>query len=186
MTMRTTLATMVLAALPMAAASRCEEMANAGASAAGPVCAPVSKEVRRDLGLTVEQAANARAVLQVADEMKYNDAIGLPERAKVIAIATTLQESNLRTDAVGDGGRAVGIFQQHRHWAPRHRDDRKDAEASARRFYAQLVKVPRWHSRPLTVAAQKVQRSADGSLYAKHEARATRIVTKLTTCKGAS
>ncbi|WP_188186827.1 hypothetical protein [Nonomuraea sp. SYSU D8015] len=175
---RLVLATAVIAALPMATTSRCDKLANAGAGSAGPSC-QVSTKARRELGLTVEQAANAAAVIRVGNDLD------LPahkrERAKVIAIATTLQESNLKAGAVGDGGRAVGVFQQHPHWG----HNRTDATASARRFYARLLKVRRWDTRPLTEAAQAVQRSAYPYAYADDEARATRIVAKLTTCKGA-
>ncbi|MEV0236847.1 hypothetical protein [Nonomuraea sp. NPDC050786] len=157
------LATVVVAALPMAAKG-CEADAQASKTVSGSCRA----------GLTGSQAANARAVLQVADDM------GLPERAKVIAIATTLQESDLDENEVGDGGQAVGVFQQHPHWGR----NRTDPAASARRFYARLVKVPRWKTRPLTEAAQAVQGSAFPNAYAKHEARATRIVSKLTACMG--
>lgn len=157
------LAAAVLAA-PGAAASSCA--ADAQASNTIPTNCRA--------GLTKAQAANARAVLQVADDM------GMPRRAKVIAIATTLQESRLKRDAVGDGGLAVGVFQQHPHWGR----NRTDPAASARRFYARLVKVSRWQTRPLTEAAQAVQRSAFPNAYAKHEARAQRIVNALATCKG--
>ncbi|SEU46686.1 hypothetical protein [Nonomuraea wenchangensis] len=167
---RITLATLALAALPMAAASRCAPEANAagGAVVPGTSCRA---------GLTSSQAANARAVLGVADEM------GLGTRAKVIAIATTLQESGLDETTVGDGGQAVGVFQQHPHWGR----NRTDPATSARRFYSRLVKVPRWDTRPLTEAAQAVQRSAFPNAYAKHETRAKKIVATLSSrsCKGA-
>ncbi|MEW1842639.1 hypothetical protein AB0392_32245 [Nonomuraea angiospora] len=165
---KVTLATLAIAALPMAATSRCAPEANAAGNAVpGKSCRA---------GLTSSQAANARAVLRVADDM------GLPERAKVIAIATTLQESDLDETTVGDGGKAVGVFQQHPHWGPR----RTDPATSARRFYTRLVKVPRWKSRPLTEAAQAVQRSAFPNAYAKHEPRAERIVATLTACTGSA
>ncbi|TMR90616.1 hypothetical protein [Nonomuraea basaltis] len=120
-----TLATVVIAALPMAAASRCEPGSQASAGAAGPVC-EISKKARRDLGLTVEQAANAAAVIRVAADM------GLPERAAVIGIATTLQESGLDQDAVGDGGLAVGVFQQHPHWGRNRTDPPPPRSGSSR------------------------------------------------------
>ncbi|MCF6467423.1 hypothetical protein FAF44_03210 [Nonomuraea sp. MG754425] len=164
---KVTLVTLAIAALPMAATSKCAPDANAagGNAVPGTSCRA---------GLTSSQAANAGAVLQMADSM------GLPERAKVIAIATTLQESDLDETTVGDGGKAVGVFQQHPHWGR----NRTDPAVSARRFYARLVKVPRWKSRPLTEAAQAVQRSAFPNAYAKHENRAMRIVAKLSTCMG--
>jgi hypothetical protein len=162
--LKTVLACAVVAALPLAA-DACTADAQVR-PAKGGVCGS---------GLNREQAANAAAVIRVADDM------GLPERATVIAIATTLQESDLNADEVGDGGQAIGVFQQHPHWGR----NRTDPAASAKRFYSRLVQVSRWNTRPLTEAAQSVQKSAYPNAYAKHEARATRIVAKLTSpaCK---
>jgi hypothetical protein len=172
------LATVVIAALPMATKGCAPDPgeANAG-SAVGAVCT-VDKKTRAKLGLNTEQADNAAAVIGVAKDM------GLPERAAVIAIATTLQESELLTNPPGDndGGLAVGIFQQHPSWGR----NRTDAAASARRFFSRLTKVSRWKTRPLTEAAQAVQHSGHPYAYADDEDRATRIVTKLTTCTEAS
>ena len=185
MIVKTFLATAAIAALPMAAASRCAPESQASAGSAGPVCSPSSK-TRASLKLNREQASNAVAVIRVAADM------GLPEHAAVIAIATTLQESDLLTNPPGDndGGRAKGIFQQHATASGKGEwgtiDQALDAASAATSFYEHLQKVKGWQGLPLTVAAQKVQRSADGSLYAQHEDRAARIVAKLTTCKEAS
>jgi cell wall-associated NlpC family hydrolase len=43
-----------------------------------------------------------------------------------------------------------------------------------------LVKVPGWQDLPVTVAAQRVQRSAAPSAYAKHEALAATVAAALT------
>ena len=168
MTLKIAFACAALAALPMAAKA-CAADAQVR-SPKGGVCGS---------GLDSEQAANAAAVIRVADEM------GLPGRAAVIGVATTLQESDLRTYPPGDndGGLAVGIFQQHPHWGPR----RTNAGVSAKRFYNRLVKVTDWDTRPLTEAAQAVQGSAHPNAYAQHEDRAARIIAKLTSrsCKAA-
>lgn len=150
-------------AIPMAAQS-CD-------ASTAMATAKVGKSCRA--GLSSAQASSARAVIKVGDQMR------LPQRAKVIAIATTLQESNLNRYAVGDGGRAVGLFQQHPHWG----GSRTDPAVSARRFYSRLVKVSRWQSRPLTEAAQAVQRSAHPTAYARHEGRAARIVATLSSAR---
>lgn len=152
-------------AAPMAAQS-CE-----ASTAMATAKVKTSKSCRA--GLSSAQASSARAVIKVGDQMR------LPQRAKVIAIATTLQESNLNRYAVGDGGRAVGLFQQHPHWG----GSRTDPAVSARRFYSRLVKVSRWQSRPLTEAAQAVQRSAHPTAYARHEGRAARIVATLSSAR---
>lgn len=170
-TNRRLIGTAVLSAAAIAtvtgAASSCE--APAGASAG--VVKPLSKSQRAKLDLSAEQADNAAAVVKVAQKK------GVGRRGAIIGIATTLQESNLRTNAVGDGGRAVGIFQQHPHWG----SNRTDPYASAERFFSRLKKVRDWKYLPLTVAAQSVQRSAFPNAYAKHERRAEKIVDALWT-----
>lgn len=178
-----TLATVVIAALPMATKGCAPDPAEAYAgSAVGAVCT-VDKKTRAKLGLNAEQADNAAAVIGVAKDR------GLPERAAVIGIATTLQESELSTYPRGDndGGRAYGIFQQHAttrgtgEWGTI--TSALNAASAATKFFEHLEKVKGWQDMSLTRAAQRVQRSADGSLYAQHEDRATRIVAKLTACK---
>lgn len=129
----------------------------------------------RGLGLTKEQQANARIIVDVAEDLR------LPKRAAIIGVATGLQESFLKSNVVGDNGQAHGVFQQHpQHGWGTHAQVTNTAYA-ARTFYNRLVKVKDWDTKPLTVAAQSVQRSAWPNAYAKHESRAQRIVTALTT-----
>lgn len=155
--------TIGLAAIAMAATT-CQ-----AADASGGTCGT---------GLTAGQAGNARTIIVVADDL------GLPIRAKVIGIATGLQESDLNEDTVGDGGLAVGVFQQHPHYGSYMA--RRDTERAARAFYRRLLEVSGWESRSLASAAQAVQRSAFPNAYGKHETRAERIVARLTarSCKG--
>jgi hypothetical protein len=51
---------------------------------------------------------------------------------------------------------------------------------SASRFYDALVKIPNYHELPITVAAQRVQRSANGNAYAEHEPEARVLASSLT------
>lgn len=117
-----------------------------------------------------EQLKVAAAIVATGREM------GVPLRGQVIAVATSMQESGLTVDAVGDGGSAKGPFQQHPSWGSTVQ--RRDPATSARRFYERLLDVPDWQNLPLTVAAQAVQRSADGSLYAKREQAAAAVVAQ--------
>ncbi|MFG1963047.1 hypothetical protein [Nonomuraea sp. NPDC049028] len=158
MTLKIALACAAVAALPLTTEA-CAADAQVR-PAKGGVCGS---------GLNSEQAANAAAVIRAADDM------GMPERATVIAVATTLQESDLDSSTVGDNGLAIGIFQQHPHWGR----NRTNPEVSARRFFSHLKQVKGWEDMPLTRAAQAVQNSAFPNAYAKHESRATRIVAKL-------
>ena len=50
-------------------------------------------------------------------------------------------------------------------------------EYAAGKFYEHLLAVPGWQTMPLTEAAQRVQKSAYPNAYAKHEPRATAIVS---------
>ncbi|MGP3916334.1 C40 family peptidase [Nonomuraea sp. 10N515B] len=125
------------------------------------------------LGLTSEQATNARTIVDTADDL------GLPKRAAVIGVATALQESYLKNDVVGDHGQAFGIFQQHPQHGWGSHAQVSDPKYAARKFFSRLVKVKDWENKPLTVAAQTVQRSTFPDAYAKHEDRAEKIVSAL-------
>ncbi|WP_189061561.1 C40 family peptidase [Longimycelium tulufanense] len=121
-------------------------------------------------GMAGEQLKNASEIVAAGKEM------GLPQRAWVIAVATAMQESTLRNIGYGDaaGPDSRGLFQQRDSWGPLA--VRMNPRESAKLFYRALIKVPNWESLPLTVAAQKVQRSAFPSAYAKWEQKAMEVV----------
>ncbi|MEU8954326.1 heavy metal transporter [Streptomyces sp. NPDC048518] len=122
---------------------------------------------------TAEQAENA-ATVAVAGTSR-----GMPERAVTIALATALQESGLRNITHGDRD-SLGLFQQRpsQGWGDaRHI---MDPAYSAGRFYAHLAEVPGYSRLPLTVAAQRVQRSGFPQAYAKHEPDAALLAAALT------
>ena len=128
---------------------------------------------------------------------------GLPDQAIVIALATALQESRLRVyandglggdlasdqhglsaslqlphDAVGTDHGSLGIFQQQWPWWGSMRD-LMDPATSAGLFYDALTRVPGWQQLPVTVAAQRVQRSAYPDAYADDEPLARRLLSDL-------
>ncbi|MFK0289496.1 heavy metal transporter [Streptomyces sp. NPDC090442] len=123
--------------------------------------------------LTPEQAANAATISAVAASR------GLPERAVTIALATAMQESGLRNINFGDRD-SVGLFQQRpsQDWGTVKQI--MDPVYASGEFYRHLAKVPGYSRLPLTVAAQKVQRSGYPQAYAKHEANATLLTGALT------
>jgi hypothetical protein len=123
--------------------------------------------------LSPEQAANAATISAVGSSR------GLRERAVAIALATAMQESGLRNVEFGDRD-SVGLFQQRpsQDWGTVKQI--MDPVYSAGEFYTHLVKVPGYARLPLTVAAQRVQRSAFPDAYAKHEANAIRLARALT------
>lgn len=123
-------------------------------------------------------------------------AAGVGTRGMVVGIATALQESGLRALAFGDRD-SLGPFQQRPSQGWGTPEQVRDPGFSARAFFGGplsphfdpgtgraspggLLEVTGWEAMPVTVAAQKVQRSAFPQAYAKHEERAVRIVAALT------
>jgi hypothetical protein len=159
--------------------------ANTEPAQAAPA-APVETAPIPVAGLDQAQMNNAKKIVDTAKGM------GLGERAQTIAIATAMQESNLRnlastripesyqySNGEGEGSDhdSVGLFQQRPNWGKTK--ELMTPETSARKFLQALVAVPGWDRLPLTMAAQEVQVSAYPDHYAKHEARATQIVDAL-------
>ncbi|MFF5371514.1 heavy metal transporter [Streptomyces sp. NPDC013187] len=122
---------------------------------------------------TPEQAVNAATITAVGT------ARGLPERAVTIALATALQESALRNIKHGDRD-SLGLFQQRPSQGWGTPKEIMDPTYSAGEFYDHLVKVPGYTRLPLTVAAQRVQRSGFPQAYAKHEPDAALLAAALT------
>lgn len=137
-----------------------------------------------------EQIAVAQAIVSAGS------AAGVGTRGLVIAIATALQESGLRELDYGDRD-SLGPFQQRPSQGWGTPEQVTDASFAASAFFGGrtsphfrpdtgraspggLLEIDGWMNMPVTVAAQKVQRSAFPNAYAKHEARATRIVAALT------
>ncbi len=139
-----------------------------------PGCKVVSKQnARTAYEFTPEQAVNAATITAVGT------ARGLPERAVTIALATALQESALRNISHGDRD-SLGLFQQRPSQGWGTKKQIMDPTYAAGIFYEHLVKVPRYTGLPLTVAAQRVQRSGFPQAYAKHEPDATLLAAALT------
>ncbi|MFI9647220.1 heavy metal transporter [Streptomyces sp. NPDC052040] len=133
---------------------------------------------------TPEQAVNAATISAVGTTR------GLPERAVTIALATALQESGLRNIEHGDRD-SLGLFQQRPSQGWGTQKQIMDPTYAASMFYDHLAKVPDYTRLPLTVAAQRVQRSGYPEAYAKHEPDATLLAAALTgrsaaalTCQG--
>ncbi|MFJ2740481.1 hypothetical protein ACIO3O_12505 [Streptomyces sp. NPDC087440] len=123
--------------------------------------------------LTTEQAVNAATISSVGTSR------GMPERAVTIALATALQESALRNIRHGDRD-SLGLFQQRPSQGWGTEDQILDPAYSAGRFYQHLTEVPGYSRLPLTVAAQRVQKSGFPQAYAKHEPDAALLASALT------
>ena len=124
-----------------------------------------------------EQLANAKAIVDTGKQMN------LPPRAWEIAVATSLQESNLHN--IGDLGAtndhdSLGLFQQRPStggWGTA--EQIQDPHHAATKFLERLTTVDGWQDMALTKAAQKVQVSAYPQAYAKHENQAGDIIQAL-------
>ncbi|SCK32256.1 hypothetical protein H180DRAFT_02606 [Streptomyces sp. WMMB 322] len=130
-------------------------------------------EKPEDYEIKPEQAANAATITAVASQR------GLPERAVTIALATAMQESSLRNIEHGDRD-SLGLFQQRpsQGWGTERQI--QDPVYASGKFYDHLVEIPGYSRLPLTVAAQRVQRSGYPQAYAKHETHASLLTAALT------
>ncbi|WP_205018764.1 hypothetical protein [Streptomyces sp. HB132] len=127
----------------------------------------------RTYEMSPEQAANAATVSAVGTTR------GLPERAVTIALATALQESALRNIDHGDRD-SLGLFQQRPSQGWGTPAQIMDPVYSSGEFYKHLAEVPGYSRLPLTVAAQRVQKSGFPQAYAKHEPDAALLAAALT------
>ncbi len=125
------------------------------------------------VAVDLEQAENAAIIAGVAVRR------GLPARAVTIALATAYQESDIRNLDHGDRD-SLGIFQQRPSMGWGTPAQVRDPHYAAGRFYDALVKIKGYERLQITVAADKVQRSAFPKAYADHEADARVLASALT------
>ena len=126
--------------------------------------------------LATDQAANASLISVVAVRR------GLPARAASIALATAMQESKIRNIGHGDqaGPDSRGLFQQRPSQGWGTTEQVMDPYHASNAFYDALVKVPGYETLEITVAAQRVQRSAYPDAYAQHEVMGRAFASSLT------
>jgi len=127
--------------------------------------------------LDPQQASHAATIAAVAH------ARGLPERAVTIALATALQESKLRNLTYGDRD-SLGLFQQRPSQGWGTSAQILDPVHASGTFFDALVKVPDYLGLPVTVAAQRVQRSGYPQAYARHEDMAATLAGALSGREG--
>ncbi|WP_346538500.1 hypothetical protein [Micromonospora sp. DPT] len=131
------------------------------------------KQSRIDVG--DEQTANVKAIIAATKKS------GMDERAAVVAIATSLQESKLEN--LGHLGErndfdSQGLFQQRPSSGWGTVEQITDPEYSTMAFLKGLKQVDGWQDMPLTEAAQTVQVSAYPDHYAQWEQQAADLVAK--------
>jgi cell wall-associated NlpC family hydrolase len=126
-----------------------------------------------------EQVPNAKTI------QATGVAMGVSVRGQVVALATALQESGLRNLAYGDRD-SLGLFQQRPSQGWGTAVQILDPVYASTQFYTHLLQVDGWQQLTVAQAAQAVQRSADGSLYAKWEPLATALQTAIASVLGTS
>ena len=122
---------------------------------------------------STEQTLNAATISAVSIDM------GLPPRAASIALATAYQESKLKNIDYGDRD-SVGLFQQRPSQGWGTKEQIMDPVFASTAFYEKLAKVKGYENMDITVAAQKVQRSAFPDAYADHEVEGRLFSSALT------
>lgn len=148
---------------------------------------PAPPVVRPVAGLDQQQMDNAARIVRQGRSQ------GMPERALVIAIATAMQESDLRNvassavpsslqlphEGVSSDHDSVGLFQQRPSQGWGTVAELMNPSHAAMLFYRALSRVQGWERMSVTSAAQAVQRSAFPGAYQKHTARAEQVVGAL-------
>ncbi|MFC3502381.1 hypothetical protein ACFOOK_15600 [Micromonospora krabiensis] len=127
------------------------------------------------IDLNDEQTANVKAIIAATKKS------GMDERAAVISIATSLQESKLENlGHLGDRNDhdSLGLFQQRPSSGWGTPEQITDPIYSTQAFLKGLKQVDGWQDMPLTEAAQTVQVSAYPDAYAQWEQQAADLVAQ--------
>lgn len=131
-----------------------------------------------------EQLVNAAIIAKVAADR------GLPARAQLIGIMTSMGESSLVNVGYGDDINGVtnpdgtptcslGLFQQQWCLGWGTRDQVMDPVYAATAFFDRLAGISGWESMEPTLAINRVQGNSDPYHYAKYESAANEILGAL-------
>jgi hypothetical protein len=132
-----------------------------------------AKVGRLKVVVTDTQARNASLIAAISIRR------GMPAHAATIALATALQESKLYNLHGGDRD-SQGLFQQRPSQGWGTVGEVRDPVHATNAFYDALTRVSGYDSLPVTVAAQRVQRSGYPSAYAVYENDARALASALT------
>ncbi|MBO3739511.1 hypothetical protein J5X75_18515 [Actinoplanes sp. NEAU-H7] len=127
--------------------------------------------------MTAYRVSCARAVVAEAERR------GLPERAAVIAVTTTIVESTIENLTYGDRD-SVGLFQQRASWGSE--SERLNPAYATSAFLDKMLRLysdGSWKTRPIGEVAQGVQVSATPDAYQPQAADGQRIVDALQVVK---
>ncbi|MCW3820330.1 hypothetical protein ONA91_38460 [Micromonospora sp. DR5-3] len=163
------------AAAPTAAAGKPVAAVQADKPDMGKLIPHGVQGAQSKITLNDEQTANAKAIIAATKKA------GLPERAAVISIATSLQESKLENlGHLGDANDhdSLGLFQQRPSSGWGTPEQITNPEYATLAFEKGLKQVDGWQDMPLTQAAQTVQVSAYPDAYAQWEQQAADLVAQ--------
>jgi hypothetical protein len=143
----------------------------AGGSAGAGVtrCVVAGVAPRAVAGYDTGQVGNAAVIVAVGKRM------GVPERGRVVAVATAMQESGLRNLDHGDRD-SLGLFQQRPSQGWGSPAQVTNPAYASSRFYQGLAGVDGWQLMSVNDAAQAVQRSGVPGAYGQHEPAARTVV----------
>ena len=143
----------------------------------------------KQLGLSQEQGNNAKIIASVVAEecRKQGRSPEETKKAVTVALATAMQESELKNLPYGDandrrtnaGARgSLGLFQQRGNGAWGSAQDRLNPATATQSFVKELLKTD-YMNKSVNKAAQDVQRSGSPNGYAKHEGKATALANAM-------
>ena len=121
---------------------------------------------------TGDMLGNARVIANVGRQL------GFGRNGIVVALATALQESGLRNLNYGDRD-SLGVFQQRPSMGWGSPSQLLNVSYAASKFFSALRGVRGWESLPVTVAAQRVQRSAFPDAYQKWVGKANSLASQV-------
>lgn len=116
-----------------------------------------------------DQLANAAVIVAVGKQMN------VPEHGQLVAIATAMQESQLRNLDHGDRD-SLGLFQQRPSQGWGAPAQIMNPTYATTQFYQHLLATPGWQQMSVNDAAQAVQRSGAPYAYAQHEQAARTVL----------
>ncbi|MER7758099.1 hypothetical protein ABTY15_39770, partial [Kitasatospora sp. NPDC097643] len=156
------------ALVPLAADYSCGSVSGSDSAIAGQLSSALTGTLHNYL--TAYRVSCARAIVNAVQ------ARGLPQRAAVIAVTTSIVETTLRNMPAGDLD-SVGLFQQRASWGSF--SQRMDPTWATNAFLNEMLTVSNWQTRSIGDVCQAVQRSAFPSRYQPEAADAERIVNAL-------
>ncbi|MCX5405716.1 hypothetical protein OHA37_17705 [Streptomyces sp. NBC_00335] len=175
----------VLATAPIAQASEGPDLSNpatvlvAEKYSCGPETASdqaVASQLSGQLTGTLRGALDSYRVSCARAIVKAVEARGLPHRAAVLAVTTSIVETTLVNYPSGDRD-SVGLFQQRDPWGSF--EQRMNPTWSTNAFLNALLKVNNWQTRPIGEVCQAVQISAFPDRYQVQASDGQRIVDAL-------